>query len=101
MSFKDDINQGLTIKSVYGKGSVFSFTIENKLYNNQDQRLEIFSIPLRFPSVCFPSLKFRYKCDHPKILIVDDDEFNIISLNLLLERLGFNAEWTNNGKSAI
>ena len=35
------------------------------------------------------------------ILIVDDDEFNIYSLNILLKRLKLKAHHTNNGLKAI
>ena len=37
----------------------------------------------------------------PKVLIVDDDEFNYIALSSLLKNMGFNSEYANNGEQAI
>ena len=39
----------------------------------------------------------RNKCIHPKILLVDDDEFNLIALDLLLQNLGYKSDHANNG----
>ena len=33
--------------------------------------------------------------------MVDDNEFNIYTLNIMLTRLGFETDSTNNGKTAI
>jgi len=37
----------------------------------------------------------------PKILIVDDDEFNYLALSSLLMNLGYQSDYANNGKAAI
>ncbi len=40
-------------------------------------------------------------CECSKILIVDDNEFNLYSLSLLLESMGHKCDQENNGKSAL
>ena len=40
-------------------------------------------------------------CTHPKILVVDDDELNIFSFNLLLKKFGYKSDSANNGEKAI
>jgi len=41
------------------------------------------------------------KCDHPMILLVDDDEYNIFALKLLLLNIDLKADTANNGKTAV
>ena len=40
-------------------------------------------------------------CKCAKILVVDDNEYNIYALKILLKNQGFDCEYTNNGKDAI
>lgn len=40
-------------------------------------------------------------CNHPKILIVDDDAANIYALNLILKSFGFLSDSALNGLEAI
>ena len=41
------------------------------------------------------------KCHCPKVLIVDDDVFNITALNIILDKLGFASDSAYNGEQAI
>lgn len=43
----------------------------------------------------------KKKNKYTNILIVDDDEFNIYSLSILLKRLNLKSHHTNNGLKAI
>jgi len=40
-------------------------------------------------------------CECPKILIVDDNEFNLYSLKLLLESLDYDCDSETNGQKAV
>ncbi len=40
-------------------------------------------------------------CECAKILLVDDNEYNIYALDLLLESHGYISEYASNGKQAI
>ncbi len=40
-------------------------------------------------------------CNCSKILVVDDNEFNFYSLNILLDMLGYSCVYANNGQAAI
>ena len=54
--------------------------------------------PLTFLRETLPK---GWKCNCPKVLIVDDDVFNITALNLILEKLGFVSDSAYNGEQAI
>ena len=41
------------------------------------------------------------KCDHPKILVVDDEENNIFACRLYLKKYGYKFDKANNGELAI
>ena len=43
----------------------------------------------------------RIQCNCAKILIIDDNEFNLYSLKLLLESLDQKCDTENNGKDAV
>ena len=43
----------------------------------------------------------EYNCACPKILIVDDNDFGIYALNIMLENTGYKTASANNGKTAI
>ena len=47
------------------------------------------------------SLMISTVCTCPRILIVDDDIFNLMALNQLLSKLGLGCHWAYNGKQAI
>ena len=46
-------------------------------------------------------MRLQKICDCPKILIVDDNEFNLYSLALLLSSLGYESQLASNGQAAI
>ena len=40
-------------------------------------------------------------CDHPKVLVVDDSEYNIYAIKLLLQQFNVEIDTANNGKTAV
>ena len=100
--------EGLVAESVYNKGSTFSFLLEaknpsDKAQNNLEYELtSTKDKPQVLPKPYFriPSGSFM-KCNHPPILIVDDDVANIYALNLILKKYGFLCDSTHNGLEAI
>jgi len=45
--------------------------------------------------------KMTKGCKCSKILLVDDNEYNIYALDLLLDSHGYKSEYASNGKQAI
>jgi len=102
---------GIDVISEKGKGSKFFFTIENKQVANP-QAIQIIKVSKKVDNlrVFTPMRKRRQElklwkpvefCECPKILIVDDNEFNIYSLQLLLSIMGPKSDFANNGQVAI
>ncbi len=40
-------------------------------------------------------------CNHPKILVVDDDEFNVLAVKIIFKQKGFTISSARNGQQAI
>ncbi len=92
-------------------GTTFSFTLENKQFSegqlNLEERVDIdrpFISNYNESRIQRPNLRISSgdkDCKCPKILIVDDNEYNIYCLNMLLKNQGLECEYTNNGRDAI
>jgi hypothetical protein len=92
---------GISVQSALGKGSTFSFILENKPIpiDEFDENMPSLVIPLKRLGV-FQQIKVDKCC--PKILIVDDEPFNIIALRaILLKRFGYKCDKSFDGKQAI
>ncbi len=107
----DDTNKGIKVESEIDVGTTFSFTLENKQFSEEQLNLEervIIDRPLVtvYNESRIQRLNLRISsgdkdCKCPKILIVDDNEYNIYCLNMLLKNQEFECEYTNNGRDAI
>ncbi len=104
------------MKSVVREGSIFSFSLTNHKKEPghvgvYDRSLEELPVAVRYnrprpgkrsiPQ--FPSFRKAPTCSCPNVLIVDDNEFNIYTLKLLLEMCGLKAspDMAHNGFQAI
>ena len=95
-------SKGFEVKSEIGKGTSFSFSIEDKTYNiseNTDKKGSSYGkfFPTLLDLKCFPV----NVCICPKILVVDDDMFNVSCLQNLLKILGYNSDFAVNGEDAV
>ena len=52
-------------------------------------------------STMSPTLQIKITCDCPKVLIVDDDVFNLTALSQILAKNGMECHWAFHGKEAI
>ena len=56
------------------------------------------NIPIDLPTIAWKKHKL---CEHPKILIVDDEGMNFFAMTLLLKFFGYKCDSATNGKMAI
>lgn len=109
--------KAIQVESKLGAGTTFSFTIEDRKNKTQQKNFldegiskSDFFVTNFYTKPNLPGTRKMQKmtskggkndCFCPKILIVDDDEFSVYALDLLLFNLGFLSEYTNNGKDAL
>ena len=117
-----EIGGGIFVSSVWGQGSKFSFILQDqniaiRQEANQEELKEgeigvgsagSHSIPntLRPKKFLTKYLSDKKKlkentCLCTKILVVDDNEYNVFALESLLKMRGFVCDCSNNGKSAV
>jgi len=112
---------GISVNSVPGQGSIFSFILENKevspthlLHENISSSFEIAEeLPkyIKLPSIqkgnsrgsaCkVVPLTIREKCVCPKILIVDNNPFNIMAFETILNSLNLKCSSAFRGSAAL
>jgi signal transduction histidine kinase len=82
-------------RSTSDGGDIDEGVVQNSLLNHSTRPMRRFSVEqISPPYVSFP-------CICPKILIVDDDPFNILSLQKMLASLGHECNTAYHGKEAI
>ena len=74
---------GISVQSALGKGSTFSFILENKPIHVDQFDEQIPKIDIRTGHARMFQQRQVTKCC-PKILVVDDEPFNIIALRAML-----------------
>ncbi len=97
-----DNSKGIEVTSELGKGSTFEFILENKENEISVNDFDEKRTPVVINSSHVKMLKERRKkqcCN--KILIVDDEPFNIIALRALLSIFGFTCDATFDGEQAL
>jgi CheY-like chemotaxis protein len=102
--------EGIKVASEYGKGSKFSFVIENRAPMKLEETNTIIptegektiDIPYFIFSEQADSLGcMTEKCGCPQILIADDDAFNLLALENILEHLGYKVDSCYNGEQVL
>jgi CheY-like chemotaxis protein len=116
--------QGITVESVLGHGSTFNFIVENKEdqlepkdllvlkktleksrevpneLQDEEQNISLRISKFSSESTSKPLLN-ESKCSCAKILVVDDNPFNIMALETVLESLHFKCDSVFDGQAAI
>ena len=99
--------KGIKVESELGKGSIFSFILENKRIiqkeiSEVDEDISKVSVKLKdFPIQTMKQVKkIKIECC-PRILVVDDEGFNIQALGCLLDHFGYTYDFTFHGEFAI
>lgn len=93
----------LTVNSIQGEGSIFAFSL-NIL---QEASQLDYSFEIEIPNECIKSSTLRgisfkfFDMDWPKVLIVDDHDFNRMCLGQLLESKGIKYVQAINGDEAV
>ena len=86
----------IDVKSVYGEGSTFSFSIPQKVYDNTDcsfvfgeskPELDVFRLP--------------FVCPSARILVVDDNRVNLEVAKGLISQYGAHVSLASGGREAI
>ena len=91
-------DSGLQVVSEHGVGSTFFFTLEDQRIHTN---LVIHKVPRHFPQIKTLCQEKKDQAIRPNVLIVDDDEFNYMAMKLLLQNMGCQSEYANNGLLAI
>ena len=89
----------LHVKSVYGKGSVFSFAVEQEVVK-WDEIGDI-SARLNDTSACAYEYHELFHAPGARILVVDDTEMNLAVIKSLLKRTRIGIDTAMSGKEAV
>ena len=81
----------ITVESVVGKGSVFSFSLSFTVAEQSD-------LPSRCQTICMDR---QQSCPSCRILVVEDDAVNRMYIQALLTRLGQQGDLAENGLEAV
>ena len=95
----DLMDSSLQVQSEYGKGSVFSFGIEQKVIKWE----ELGDYSTRFSTLTEQSHEYHelFHAPDAKILVVDDTEMNITVIQNLLKKTQIKIDAVMSGKEAI
>ena len=97
-TFLELMDSELVVESEYGKGSVFSFELVQKVVNTSETVTEVESV-LQEEKVEVP----KKKCFFPnaKVLVVDDDQINLKVFENLLKKTRINVSKALSGREAL
>ncbi len=95
----DLMGSRLNVESEYGKGSVFSFEIEQKVLKWE----EIGDFAARFKEMANDSYEYHelFHAPEAEILVVDDTEMNLTVIESLLKKTAIRIDTCMSGKEAI
>ena len=98
---------GIEMKSIAELNRPLSFTTPNRISSQglllgRDSRGQgLIQSSSKFDSLMSIPSQAQITCKCPKVLIVDDDPFNLTALEQILKRLQITCHWAFNGKEAI
>jgi signal transduction histidine kinase/CheY-like chemotaxis protein len=88
----------LTLKSIYGKGSTFTFTIPADSNVRPTEFLDKYNFVNHFTD---PALDEKQLSFSGSVLVAEDNPSSQMLIKLLLEKVGITAEMANNGVEAV
>ncbi|CAG9327250.1 unnamed protein product [Blepharisma stoltei] len=99
-------NEPIKVQSAPGKGSSFCFFVdifeENPSIENANfEELPEYLVPEEAPSIKIKDFNEYIEKEYPKVLIVDDNDFNRIALGDLLRHYGILYDESCTGKQAV
>lgn len=86
----------LTIKSEFGMGSVFSFSIFGKIWNKEDDRVE--NLKDDDEGFIWKNMAQEYPL---KILLAEDNSTNLLFMDMLMVQMGYEYDVARNGSEAV
>ena len=89
-AFVEKMNGTVSVKSKYGKGSTFSFSIPQKIVEQQEEEKEIQKDSM-----------ISFKTQKARVLLTDDNEINREVLKAILEPLELEIDEAENGLEAV
>ena len=98
---------GLEIKTIAELNRPLSFTTAKRISSQglllgRDSRTQgLIQTSSNFDTLISIPSQVQISCKCPKVLIVDDDPFNLTALDQILKRLQIPCHWAFNGKEAI
>ena len=90
-AFIEEMNGTVHVKSIYGKGSEFSFTVPQKVIQEEPEQ-EV---------CCVEDQEKFFATKGVRVLLTDDNDINKEVLKALLEPFGFVIDEAENGKKAV